>query len=65
MLVARYRYKKDLAASVGQPLRHTETSIVGDEYTANGVIGVVGPSAYTRRWYAVVTMFHGRIKRVK
>ena len=65
MLVANYKYEKDLEASVGKPLRYTETSFFGLEYKATGTFPVVGPSAYQRNWYAEVTMKDGKIVRVR
>lgn len=65
MLVARYTYKKDLKAAVGEELRFAETSMFGAEYKPNGVLTVVGPSAYDRKWYAQVTMRDGRIEKVE
>lgn len=66
MLSARgYKAKKDLKASVGQPLRYTETSLFGNEYKPTGTFCLVGPSAYERKWYAQVTMENDVIKKVK
>ena len=65
MIVAKYKTKKDLKSSVGQPLRYEETSIFGLEYRATGKFCVVGPSAYERKWYAEVTMQDGLILKVK
>jgi len=65
MIVAKYKTKKDLKSSVGQPLRYVETSIFGLEYRATGKFCVVGPSAYERKWYAEVTMQDGLILKVK
>lgn len=64
MLVANYKHKKDLKASIGKPLRYTETSIFGAEYVSTGKFAVVGPSAYNRKWYAEVTMEDDKIKSV-
>lgn len=61
---AGYATKKELKASVGQPLRFTETSMFGAEYDPNGRLTIVGPSAYDRRWYATVTMRDGKITKV-
>jgi len=65
MLVARYKHKKDLKASIGKALRFEETSIFGPEYKHDGTFCVVGPEAYTRNWYAEVTMKDGKISKVK
>ena len=59
-----YKAKKDLKASVGQPLRFNETSMFGPEYKADGKFCVVGPSAYERKWFAEVTMKDGKIAKV-
>lgn len=65
MLVARYKTKKRLKASVGEELEFTETSVFGAEYKRDGKVLVVGPSAYERKWYAEVTMVDGLIARVE
>lgn len=64
MLAAKYKFKKDLKASIGKELFYTETSIFGKEYQANGSFCVVGPSAYDRKWYAKVTMKDNKIVKV-
>ena len=64
MLVATYKTKKLLKASVGKPLRFQETSMFGQEYSDNGRFAVVGPGAYDRKWYAQVTIESGLIKKV-
>ena len=64
MLGASYKTKKDLKASIGQPLRYVETSIFGAEYRENGKFCVVGPSPTQRKWYAEVTMENGKIAKV-
>jgi hypothetical protein len=56
MLVAPYKHKKDLKASVGKPLRYEETSMFGAEYKSTGTFAVVGSGAYKRDWFATVTM---------
>lgn len=66
MLAARgYRTKKDLKDAVGKEFRYTETSVFGPEYREDGVLTVVGPSAYERKWYAQVWMVGGKITKVK
>jgi hypothetical protein len=66
MGVSGYKHKKDLKASLGQPLRYVETSAFGAEYKDNGTFCVVGPDAYTaRNWFAQVTMKDGKIAAVK
>jgi len=64
MLVAKYKTKKELKESIGQELRFQETSAFGTEYVSNGVCHVVGPEAYKRKWYAMVTMKVGKIFKV-
>lgn len=65
MLAANYKTKKALKASVGEPLRYTETSLFGEEYLPTGKLYVVGPSPYERKWYAQVWMEDGLIAKVK
>lgn len=65
MLVAPYKSKKALKEAVGQRLRYQETSLLGSEYRENGLLTVVGPGAYDRKWFANVTMKNGLIERVK
>lgn len=65
MLGAPYAHKKDLKASVGEPLKYIETSMFGAEFDPNGTFCVVGPDPYkNRKWFAEVTMENGRIKKV-
>lgn len=64
MLVANYKFKKNLKDSLGKELLHTETSMFGKEYKETGTFCVVGPSAYVRKWYAEVTMKDGKIVKV-
>ena len=65
MGVYGYKFKKDLKAAVGKPLKFVETSAFGTEYKENGSFAVVGPDAYTKRdWYATLTMEYGLIKKV-
>ena len=64
MLVARYKYKKDLKNSIGHSLKYQETSIFGPEFLPDGRFCVVGPGAYNRKWYAEVTMRCGRVDKV-
>lgn len=64
LAVRGYKTKKELKAAVGQPLRYTETSMFGPEYKADGTFAVVGPDAYTRKWFAQVTMVDGKISKV-
>ncbi|MCP4705271.1 MAG: hypothetical protein GY865_11735 [candidate division Zixibacteria bacterium] len=64
MMGANYKTKKELKASVGQPLRYEETSLFGPEYNPNGKFCVVGPNPYIRKWFASVTMKDGKIAKV-
>ena len=65
MLVATYPTKKKLKESIGERLLYIETSLVGVEYKLNGMLAVVGPGAYDRKWFANVFMEDGKIKKVK
>lgn len=65
MMGADYRTKRELKASVGQPLDYIETSWFGSQYKPDGIFPVVGPSPHVRKWYAEVTMENGLIKKVK
>lgn len=61
-----YRTKKELKASIGQPLQYEETSFFGPEFKPNGWNSVVGPDAYRqRKWYANVRCEKGVIQEVK
>lgn len=64
MLAANYPSKKELKAAIGTPLRYTETSIFGAEYSPTGKLYVVGPSPTVRKWYAQVNMVDGKIVKV-
>jgi hypothetical protein len=64
LLAAYYKAKKDLKATVGQPLRYGETSMFGAEFKADGQFCVVGPSEHQRKWYATVSMKNGLIEKV-
>lgn len=64
MMAALYKTKKALRESIGQPLRYRETSIFGAEYRPDGVLTVVGPSEYERKWFARVTMADGKVSKV-
>ena len=64
MLVAKYKYKKDLKGSIGKSLLYEETSMFGSEYSSDGKFTVVGPAAYIRNWYAAVTMKNDKIVKV-
>jgi len=65
VLVAKYATKKLLKESVGKALRYEETGMYFiQEYKATGIVSVVGPGAYNRKWYAVVIMKDDKIVRV-
>ena len=64
MLGATYKTKKALKESIGQPLRHVETSWFGDEFKRDGTLNVVGPSPQMRKWFAEVVMNNGLIVKV-
>ena len=64
MLVATYKTKAALKAAIGTELRYEETSFFGTEYKPTGVLYVVGPGAYERKWYARVTVENDRITKV-
>ena len=64
-MVAHYKTKKQLKASVGKPLNCSETSWHGNEYKSNGSVSVVGPSAYERKWFANVTLKDDLIVKVQ
>ena len=68
MLVTGYTSKKELKASIGQPLSYQETSIFGPEYKPNGSFLVAHRPIITglggREFFAKVTMQDGLIKSV-
>lgn len=64
MLAASYKTKKSLKESIGESLRYVETSLFGTEYLDDGVLTVVGPEPYVRKWYAQITMKDGLIHKV-
>lgn len=63
-MAALYTTKKALKQSIGEPLRHRETSMHGAEFQENGSFCVVGPDEYKRKWSAQVTMKDGLIAKV-
>ena len=68
MLLVHYPSKKDLKASIGQPLRYTETSMFGPEYCADGTLYVARRPHMQgggREFFAKVTMTNGCIAAVK
>lgn len=68
MLVTGYKSKKELKASVGEPLKYQETSMFGEEYSPNGTFVVAHRPRVTGlpggEFFAKVTMVDGLIKRV-
>lgn len=69
MLIFRYVTKKKLKECIGQPLRYSETSIFGPEYTDNGVLTGSNRPAQTgigtREFFAQVKMVDGLIAEVR
>ena len=68
MLLTGYKSKKELKASIGQPLSYEETSMFGDEYLANGTFvaahrPLVSPLK-GREFMASITMKDGLIEKV-
>ena len=67
-LVVNYNTKKELKEAVGTPLRYTETSVFGPEYSADGTLAVAGRPHVTgmkREFFAQVKMREGVIESVK
>ena len=68
MMLLHYKTKKDLKASVGEPLRYTETSLFGPEYRLDGKFyGGRRPHLQGggREWFAEIVMKEGKIFKVK
>lgn len=68
MMLLSYATKKDLKASIGQPLMYAETSMFGPEYKDNGTFtGARRPHLQGggREFFATVTMKDGLIQDVK
>ncbi len=66
-LIASYKSKKELKASIGQPLNYIETSFFGLEYKGDGVLTVANRPQITgigREFFARVTMKDGKIEKV-
>jgi hypothetical protein len=70
MLLVPYASKKAMKETIGQKLRHTETSMFGMEYKRDGVLTVahrpyvdIGDGG--REFFARVTMSDGRITKVE
>ena len=68
MLVTGYTSKKELKASVGEPLQYEETSMFGPEYKSTGSFVVAHRPLVTglkgREFFAKVTMQDDRIAAV-
>lgn len=68
MMLLNYTSKKDLKASVGEPLRYTETNDKYPDYRPDGTIyGARRPHLQGggREWFAQITMKGGVINKVK
>ncbi len=68
MIVFDYASKKDLKASIGQPLKYIETSMFGPQYRENGMLTGANRPHITgkgREFFANVIMENGIIKSVK
>jgi len=66
-MILDYATKKDLKASIGQPLNYQETSVFGPEYLDNGTLyGCNRPhlTGHKREFFANVTMKNGLIEKV-
>lgn len=63
MLVANYKFKKQLKASIGNELNFTDTYL-HRKYLEDGEYFVVGPSAENRKWSAVILIQNNTIKKV-
>ena len=67
-MIFDYATKKELKASIGQPLMYAETSVFGEEYKPNGdLVGCNRPhiTGHKREFFAQVTMRDGLIAKVK
>jgi len=67
MIIFDYSSKKELKASIGQPLRYIETSLFGPEYLENGTLTGANRLHITgrgREFFANVTMRDGLIEKV-
>lgn len=68
MMIVHYKSKKELAASIGEPLKYKETSLFGQEYQSNGTFTVARRPHLQgggREFFATVTMKDGLISSVK
>jgi hypothetical protein len=67
MMIVHYDSKKALKASIDAPLRYSETSMFGAEYTPNGKFAVARRPHLQgggREFFAEVTMAEGLIVAV-
>ncbi len=68
MMIAHYNSKKDLKASIGQPLKYQETSMFGAEFKPDGTFCVSNRPSISgfgpREFFAEVTMANGLIAKV-
>lgn len=68
MMLIHYASKKECKASIGKPLRYSETSMFGPEYRADGVIYAAHRPAIQggkgREFFAKITMKGGLIAAV-
>lgn len=68
MLLTGYKSKKELKASIGEPLIYEETSLFGAEYKADGSFAGAHRPAVTklpgREFFAEITMKAGLIEKV-
>ena len=62
MIIANYKHKKDLKASIGKGLMYRETSIFGPEYRRAGTFCVTN---HKHSWFAEVTMKNSYISKVR
>jgi hypothetical protein len=68
MLIFDYPSKKEMKASVGQPLKYRETSLFGIEYRPKGnLVGCNRPhmTGHKREFFANVTLADGLIVKVE
>lgn len=69
VLLTGYKSKKELKEQIGKPLRYSETSMFGTEYTPNGTFTAAHRPALTtlpgREFFASVTMKNGLIHKVE
>jgi len=67
LLVTGYATKKDLKASIGQPLKYMETSMFGPEYKSTGSFAVARRPHLLgggREFFATVVMKDNLIEKV-